>query len=152
MQTIHVLHTKCIYLHCLCVFYREQLSSGSIFERMGEESFVYLLPCALRSSGEDRAGWLPSCFSRQAAQESEVKEKAMSLINGWRPREERRVCTEAKQNGKECNITKLYSKRTLTPHSIRVTREPTEREQELIASYFERKKGDYQSICLLSNY
>ncbi|CDJ65297.1 N-terminal acetyltransferase complex subunit NARG1, putative [Eimeria necatrix] len=106
----------------------KQLQDGRIFAPVSSAPpYIYLMPGALRSSGEDSGGWLESAFTRQAAREAQVQQQELQLLKGWKSSGH----TEA------------------APPSFRMVRGLSAEMQDRILSYFDDLKVQLSPFPLL---
>lgn len=79
------LRTRACVRVCVSCCCSKQLQDGRIFAPVSSAPpYIYLMPGALRSSGEDSGGWLESAFTRQAAREAQVQQQELQLLKGWK--------------------------------------------------------------------
>ncbi|KYK71675.1 tetratricopeptide repeat-containing protein [Toxoplasma gondii TgCatPRC2] len=90
---------------------------------------VELLPGCLASTGEGRAGWLPSAETRKALRRLAHLDKNVIPFTGWK------------------------RKRNSTPSPLFVvTRIPTDAEQDRLISFFDCLKSEYGKVCSLPSF
>ncbi|PFH35911.1 tetratricopeptide repeat-containing protein [Besnoitia besnoiti] len=98
-------------------------------EETRETACIELVPGCLASTGEGRAGWLPSAETRKALRRFAKLDPEVVPLTGWKRR------------------------RNSTPSPLFVvTRVPTDAEQDRLISFFEGLKTEYGKACSLPSY